>query len=60
MGILTTIGVKIVGTVVKKASPEIRKEILKYVKQLEVKAKATPNKWDDVLIVLLKTVLDAK
>lgn len=38
-------------------SPEIRKAVIEFVKQLEVQAKATPNKWDDIFVGLLKAVL---
>jgi hypothetical protein len=38
-------------------SPEIRKAIVQFVQQLEEQAKATPNKWDDILVGILKSAL---
>ena len=40
------------------ASPDIRKFLVDSVAQLEVKAKATPNGVDDMLVIILKAVLD--
>ena len=40
------------------ASPEIRKSIVDFVNQLEVKAKATTNEIDDMLVMFLKAALD--
>lgn len=38
-------------------SPELRKAVIEFVAQLEEQAKKTPNKWDDILVGLLKGVL---
>jgi len=38
-------------------SPEIRKAIIDFVNMLEEQAKQTPNKWDDILVGLLKAAL---
>lgn len=39
-------------------SPEIRTAVVEFVAQLEIQAKATPNRWDDILVGLLKTALN--
>ena len=38
-------------------SPELRKLLIDFVLDLEVKAAATPNPWDDVLVFILKKML---
>ena len=38
-------------------SPEIREMVVKFVLELEEKAKLTPNLWDDILVFALKKVL---
>ncbi|MCP3678964.1 MAG: hypothetical protein GY782_01170 [Gammaproteobacteria bacterium] len=38
-------------------TPELRKAVVEFVAQLEKQAKATPNKWDDIFVGLLKAVL---
>ena len=40
-----------------QASPTIRDSLCKGLKELEEKAKETDNKWDDVLVGVLQTVL---
>lgn len=46
--------------VVGAASPEIRENVKEWVLDLEQKAKATPNPMDDILVGLLKTLLNIK
>ena len=41
-------------------SPEIRKMADKFIRDFDVKAKATPNIWDDVLVDLLKAIFNVK
>ena len=60
MNIFIAIATKVICGVVKKASPEIRKQILLFVVELDKKAKSTPNKWDDVLVTILKAVMGKK
>jgi len=38
-------------------SPELRKLLVDFVLDLEAKAAATPNPWDDVLVFVLKKML---
>ena len=46
--------------VVGGASPAIRESIKAWVLELEVRAKETPNPMDDILVGLIKIVLDIK
>lgn len=46
--------------VVGAASPEIRENVKTWVADLAEKAKATPNPMDDILVGLLKTLLNIK
>lgn len=41
-------------------SPEIRNLLINFVKDLKIRASKTPNPWDDVLVLILCTVLDIK
>lgn len=41
-------------------SPELRKNLEDFVKQLEVNAAKTVNEWDDVFVAILKTLLQIK
>lgn len=49
---------KLIQLVLSVASPEIRKMCCEMLKEMEAKAAATDNPWDDVLVQLLQTVLD--
>ena len=49
--------IKMLMMVLEKASPEIRQALVDLVKDWEVKALATPNKVDDILVYLVKKVL---
>jgi len=46
--------------VVGAASPEIRANVKEWVLELAEKAKTTPNPMDDILVGLLKTLLNIK
>lgn len=37
-------------------SPNIREEILNFLKELEAKAKETPNPVDDIIVLLLRII----
>lgn len=37
-------------------SPKIREEILEFLKDLEAKAKETPNPIDDIIVLLLRVL----
>lgn len=47
----------ILKTIMELVSPELRKLLVDFVLDLEVKAAATPNPWDDVLVLVLKKML---
>lgn len=47
---------EIIQKILEFVSPEIRKALVAFVLDLDKKAKATPNLWDDVLVFLLKKV----
>jgi len=51
---------RLITLIVSSASPELRAGITAWVKDLEAKAKQTPNPFDDVLVGLLKIVLNVK
>jgi hypothetical protein len=48
---------KVLTTAIISASPEVKEMLRGFVDQLEAKAEATPNKWDDILVSSLKTLL---
>ena len=48
---------KLFRLVIGQASPQIREAICSMLNDLEVKAKETPNPWDDVIVQLAKAVL---
>jgi len=41
-------------------SPKLRAIVIKCISELDLAAKTTPNKWDDILVGLLKDILDIK
>lgn len=49
---------RLITLIVGSASPELRKLIKDWVIELEVRAKETPNQFDDVLVGLIKIVLN--
>ncbi len=51
---------RLITLVVGSASPELRKIIKEWVLELEKRAKETPNPFDDVLVGLIKIVLNVK
>lgn len=44
--------------VLPKVSKEIRESLLKFLQGLQVKAKATPNPFDDIILAILIGILD--
>jgi hypothetical protein len=58
--LLLPIIIRAARTVVEKTSPEIRKQIESFVTVWERDAKATPNPWDDILVLLVKGALGVK
>jgi len=58
--LLLPTAIRIVASIVKKASPEIRKEIVDFVLVWEKKCKATKNQVDDILVMAVKGILDIK
>ena len=45
---------EILERLIKGISPKIREEILNFLKDLEIKAKETPNPVDDIVVLLLR------
>lgn len=43
---------------VKSASPEIRHDLVEFLEGLEKRAKATPNPFDDLFVMLVRGILD--
>lgn len=52
--------IAIIQILLQAISPHLRDLILNFVKDLSVQAAKTPNPWDDILVAILKTVLDIK
>lgn len=44
--------------IVRQASPQIKELLINFILDVEDKAKATPNPIDDILIDILKIMLD--
>jgi len=57
-GVMERIVAKILDEVFKRISPELKKSIHDFVLDLEVKAKATPNPWDDLAVVIIKAAMN--
>ncbi len=55
---MSSIAFALLRTIVKLASPEIRKSLVDMVLDWEKKAMATPNKADDALVYIVKILLD--
>jgi len=51
---------RLIALVIGQVSPELRLGIVEWVKNLEERAKKTPNPWDDVFVGILKSVLSVK
>jgi len=51
---------RLIALVMGQVSPELRSGIVEWVKNLEERAKKTPNPWDDVFVGILKSVLNVK
>ena len=51
---------KLIGLIVAVASPELRKGLNEWLNSLEQQASKTPNPWDDILVAMLRTVLQGK
>jgi len=49
---------RLVGLILAQASPVIREHLCTLLSDLEQKAKETDNDWDDVLVGVLKTLLN--
>ena len=50
--------VKILSILITNISPDLKENISEAIRKLEVKAKATVNPFDDLLVELLKAILD--
>ena len=48
---------RLIALVVSVISPEIRKGGMELLNELEKKAKATPNPWDDIFVDMLKSIM---
>jgi len=51
------LGLKVLGTIIKLVSPEIRDLVAQLIQEGYNKAKATDNPWDDFLFKVLATLL---
>ena len=52
------LAIRYLPAIIAKISPQIRLEVVDFVKQLEIKANQTENEVDDFLVDLLKIALD--
>ncbi len=50
--------IKILSILITNISPELKEQISETIKKLEAKAKATVNPFDDLVVELLKAILD--
>lgn len=57
--LVAPVAAKILSAIVKKMSSDVRGWLVSMVKELEVKAKATPNPWDDIAVTVLKAIVKA-
>jgi len=55
-----TLGIKILGSILKAVSPHIREAIEGVLRDLYEKAKATDNPMDDFLVSLIATLVGVK
>ena len=55
---LITVFVRILSDIAQRISPEMRKVLAGFVSRLEEAAKKTPNPVDDILVDVLKSLLD--
>lgn len=51
---------RLIALVVANASPAIREFLMVSLNKLEADAKKTANKWDDILVGLLKALVSGK
>jgi len=49
---------RLIRMIVSAASPEIRKNLAEWLIKLEAEAKKTENKCDDILVMILKAMLN--
>lgn len=49
---------RILEEMIKQISPEMHDYIVDYVKKLEGVAQTTKNTWDDIMVMVLKAVLN--
>ncbi len=49
---------KLLPLILTVMSPEIKKAIIEFVNKLDEMAKKTPNKWDDIAVDILKSVIN--
>lgn len=60
MKLFLPIAIRIIKSTVKKMTPELRQEVVDFILEWEKKCLATANKWDDVVVVAIKGVLNIK
>lgn len=52
--------VQLIKLFLETITPSLRTLIIDFVKSLSTEASKTPNPWDDILVSILKTILDIK
>jgi len=55
---LEKFAIKVLEMIIPVISPELKKEMDEGIKRLEAQANKTPNKFDDILVGLIKTLLN--
>jgi len=58
--VLLAIFLKILPTLIENVSPALREVVVSYIKELEKAAQKSNNKFDDLLVSLLKAIFDIK
>ena len=52
--------IKLAGMIVSVISPQLREELVRFIANFEAHAKKTDNDWDDVIVIVLKAILNIK
>jgi hypothetical protein len=64
MGIIAKLflplAIRIIKSTVKKMTPELRQEVVDFVLEWEKRCLASPNKWDDIVVMAIKSILVIK
>ena len=51
---------RLASMIMKVVSPQLREELVRFIANFEAHAKKTENEWDDVIVLVLKAILNIK